>query len=678
MNYSIFSNRRSRAVALRNQFSLFGNKLVESGYVSSEQMQQALQESHSSGQLLTDVLASITGSSLPPELLRQYKKTRLFELKIVYGLEPLDLDVDVVDETKMSHLVSDLISIDICRRYRLFPIKMLPGEQQTVVVAMTAPDDLEAQDDLNRVLRPKEIQLQRVVITREDYEKLLERYFEADLFLQSTFEKTLKDQELSNLADLTNVYLDLEISIPQEQEEQDDDLALKQAADAPIINLVNKILAKALQDDASDIHFEPQEDYVRVRLRKDGVLHQSINPLPKRIAQPLVARFKIMADLDIAEKRLPQDGKIRRIFQGRKIDFRVSTLPSRYGEKIVLRILDNHSTQLGLDKLITDPKILEDVRSISSRPYGLILVTGPTGSGKSTTLYSILAERNDQSVNICTVEDPIEYSLPGITQVQVVREKGMDFASVLRSFLRQDPDIILVGETRDKETAKTALEASLTGHLVLTTLHTNDAAGAIARLEEMGLDTFLISGSISAILAQRLVRKICVDCRIPYGPSKEELAHYGFIVVSQEGADVFFYRANTLTAEQIPIAMSKETLCPSCHGSGYKGRIGVYEVMLMTETIEKLINQGASAERIKESAVDEGMITLLTYSLNLVKQGYTTLEEVERVIFTDSGLESELKSRRKNSMICRNCKGDLNPEWLDCPYCLTARFIDEL
>jgi type IV pilus assembly protein PilB len=677
MNYSISSNKRSRAVALRNQFSPFGNKLIESGYVTPEQMQQALLECHSSGQLLTDVLSSITGTSLPPELVRQYKKTRLFELKIVYGLECIDLDIDIIDSNEMAQLVQDLISIDICRRYKLFPLKSSSGDHKSVVVAMTNPDNLEAQDDLNRVLRPREINLQRVVITRDDYEKLLERYFQAESFLKEANEQILKDQELAKLADLSDVYLNLESSLSDEYQEQDvdNDLAAEEAADAPIINLVNKILAKALQEQASDIHFEPQEDYVRVRLRKDGVLNQSVDPLPKKIAQSVVARFKIMADLDIAERRIPQDGKIRRIFQGRKIDFRISTLPSRYGEKVVLRILDNYATQLGLNKLITDQKILEDVRSISSRPFGLILVTGPTGSGKSTTLYSMLSERNDQSVNICTVEDPIEYSLPGITQVQVIREKGIDFASVLRSFLRQDPDIILVGETRDRETAKTALEAALTGHLVLTTLHTNDAAGAIARLEEMGLETFLISGSLLGILAQRLVRKVCLDCRIPYNPNKEELARYGFSFASEE-ADIFFYKANSLTGEKLLNAKAQATLCPSCSGSGYKGRIGVYEVMLMTETIERLINQQASTDKIKEAAVEEGMVTLLSYSLNLVKQGYTTLEEVERVIFTDAALESELKARRKNSLICQNCQGDLSPEWLDCPYCLSTRLTD--
>jgi len=409
-------------------------------------------------------------------------------------------------------------------------------------------------------------------------------------------------------------------------------------------------------------------------MRRDGVLQKTFDHLPIKIAPAIAARFKIMAELDIAERRLPQDGKIRRRYQGRNVDFRVSSLPSRFGEKIVLRILDNSATQLGLDKLITDPASLDLVRNMASRPFGLILVTGPTGSGKSTTLYSILAERNDPGVNISTAEDPIEYTLPGITQVQVIREKGMDFASILRSFLRQDPDIILVGETRDKETAKTAIEAALTGHLVLTTLHTNDAAGAIARLDEMGVEPFMVSGSLIGVLAQRLMRRVCSECRIAYNPSQEELARFGLSAAKEE--EITFYKANTLQPDEIETARQKNKLCNKCNGVGYKGRAGVYEIMAMSENLQTLINEGAPTERIKEAAVEEGMKTLLSYSLNLVREGYTTLEEVERVTFTDSGLEAEIKAKRKSSLSCNTCSAELQPEWLDCPYCLTPRFQD--
>jgi type IV pilus assembly protein PilB len=660
------SNKPSRALVARNDFSPFGNKLIQAGYVDSNQMQQALAQTRKSGRPLTEILESMTGRQLSPDLLRQYKKQQLFELKVLYGVESLDPEINEINSNQVSQLIETLLPIDICRRYRLVPLQKNDTQPPSVLVAMVDPDNLEAQDDLNRILRPQNISLLRMVITLEDYQNLVSKYLDDQLARK-------KQQELDKSVDIQQDLkhidsLDTLSDAPDEVEEVD----IKGAEDAPVINLVNRILAKALQEGVSDIHIEPQEDVLRIRFRKDGVLRQAFDPVPKKIIPAVTARFKIMAELDIAERRLPQDGKIRRMFQGRKVDFRVSSLPSRYGEKIVLRILDNEQTQLGLDKLITDLDTLDLVREMANRPFGLILVTGPTGSGKSTTLYSILAERNDPGVNISTAEDPIEYSLPGITQVQVLREKGMDFSSILRSFLRQDPDVILVGETRDKETAKTAIEAALTGHLVLTTLHTNDAAGAIARLDEMGVEPFMVSGALLGILAQRLMRRVCTDCRISYTPSSAELARFG-LSVSSEG-EISLYQANTLRPEDVQEARDKGTLCKKCNGIGYKGRVGVYEVMRNSDRLQTLINEGAPTERIKEAAVEEGMITLLAYSLNLVQQGYTTLEEVERVTFTDSGLEAELKAKRKSSLTCRTCGAESQPEWLDCPYCMTPRF----
>ncbi len=665
------SSRPSRAVALRTDFSPFGNKLIQTGYVDNEQMQQALMETRKSGRPLTEILESLTGRQLSPDLLRQYKKQQLFELKVLYGVESLDPEISEISNHQVGQLIDTLLPIDICRRYRLVPLSKTETQPPSVLVAMVDPDNLDAQDDLTRILRPQGIALQRMVITLEDYQQLISRYLDDQLARQKQMEV---EKAVDIKQDLEN--LDSLDSLGDAPDEGEADLgeALKGAEDAPVINLVNRILAKALQEGVSDIHVEPQEEYLRIRFRKDGVLRQAFDPLPKKITPAVSARFKIMAELDIAERRLPQDGKIRRMFQGRKVDFRVSTLPSRYGEKIVLRILDNESTQLGLDKLITDEATLQIVREMASRPFGLILVTGPTGSGKSTSLYSVLAERNDPGVNISTAEDPIEYSLPGITQVQVLREKGMDFASILRSFLRQDPDVILVGETRDKETAKTAIEAALTGHLVLTTLHTNDAAGAIARLDEMGVEPFMVSGALLGVLAQRLMRRVCSECRISYMPSTAELARFG-LSASSEG-EITLYKANTLRPEEIQEASSKGTLCQKCNGIGYKGRVGVYEVMRVSERLQTLINEGAPTERLKDAAVEEGMTTLLAYSLNLVQQGYTTLEEVERVTFTDSGLESELKAKRKSSLTCRTCGAEAQQEWIDCPYCMTPRFQD--
>jgi type IV pilus assembly protein PilB len=654
------SNRRTTGLIALN-FSPFGNKVVASGYVNPDQMHQAIIESRKSGRPLTEVLESLTGRQLPPELLRQYKKQQLFELKILYGVESLDPEINQIPTEQVNELIDTLLPVDMCRRYNLVPLAKNDTQPPSVLVAMVNPDNLQALDDLNRILRPLGIELQRMVITMDDYQQLINDYL-------NELTANEKKKEIAAQTDVSGIIQDLDVPLVEVTEEEGD-LGQGGENDAPIINLVNKILIKALQEKASDIHIEPQEEYLRVRFRKDGVLQQAFDNLPKTIIPAVTARFKVISNLDIAERRQAQDGRIRRMFEGRKVDFRVSTLPSRYGEKVVLRILDNSSTQLGLDKLISNEESLQMVREMASRPFGLILVTGPTGSGKSTTLYSVLAERNDPGVNISTAEDPIEYTLNGITQCQVIREKGLDFSTILRAFLRQDPDVILVGETRDKETAKTAIEAALTGHLVLTTLHTNDAAGAIARLDEMGIEPFMVSGALLGVLAQRLMRRVCNECRIPYNPSPEELGRFG--LTASRDADIMLYKANTIPAAE---RVNNKNLCKKCNGAGYKGRVGVYEVLKNSERLQLLINEGAPTERIKEAAVEEGMITLLAYSLNLVREGHTTLEEVERVTFTDSGLEAELKAKRKTALTCRICDAGLQQEWLECPYCMTPRF----
>ena len=635
-------------------------------------MQQALVESRKTGRTLTDVLESMTGQQLSPELLRQYKKQQLFELKILYGVESLDPEVETISDTQVTQLIGSLISVDICRRHRLVPLSKT-GEDgnQSVLVAMVDPENLEAQDDLNRILRPLKMRLRRMVITVEDYQRLMAKYLDEQVAKEKKRDSAKAVDVQTDLEDL-----DLDGSGLEDVVEDDADLgaALQDAGAAPVIALVNKILVKALQEDVSDIHVEPQEEFLRIRFRKDGVLMEAFPHLPKKIIPAVCARFKIISELDIAERRLPQDGRIRRVFQDRKVDFRVSTLPSRYGEKVVLRILDNSATQLGLDKLITDDETLEIVQDMAKKPFGLILVTGPTGSGKTTTLYSVLSERNDPGVNISTAEDPIEYALPGITQVQVIREKGMNFASILRAFLRQDPDVILVGETRDPETAKTAIEAALTGHLVLTTLHTNDAAGAVSRLGEMGVEPFQVASSLIGVLAQRLVRRVCQECKEAYQPTQEELARFGMTASGDH--EMTLYKANKVLNEEIAAKREAGELCEKCQGGGYKGRVGVYEVMRVTERVQQLISDHAPTEQIKEAAVEEGMHTLLAYSLNLVRGGHTTLEEVERVTFTDKGLESELKAKRKSVLSCTTCAAELHHEWLDCPYCLTPRYKD--
>jgi len=449
----------------------------------------------------------------------------------------------------------------------------------------------------------------------------------------------------------------------QAQEAIDLETRLKDAEASPVVTLVDRILLQAMSVNASDIHVEPQQKGLRLRFRQDGVLQQYVEPLPSRLIPAVTSRFKILADLDIAERRQAQDGRIRRKYRDRVVDFRVNTLPSRFGEKVCLRLLDSGATQLGLDKLISDSDALALVRDLGSKPFGMILVTGPTGSGKSTTLYSLLAERNDPGINISTVEDPIEYTLPGITQCQVNREKGFDFATALRAFMRQDPDVLLVGETRDLETAKTAIEAALTGHLVLSTLHANDAPSTIARLDEMGVEPFMVSASLIGIVSQRLLRRVCPHCREPYRPNERELGRFG-LMASRE-ADVTFFKAHHHSPD--------EPVCAHCKGSGYKGRVGVYQVLRIQEDMATAISKGASTDVIRQLALESGMVTLLGYSLELVRKGETTLEEVGRMVLTDSGLESERRARALSTMTCEGCGAGLQEGWLECPYCLTPR-----
>ena len=483
---------------------------------------------------------------------------------------------------------------------------------------------------------------------------------------QNEAEATLPDTTESFLQDFKSdevLEADGEEDSTPSQEAIDLETSLKDAEASPVVALVDRILLQAMAVNASDIHVEPQQKGLRLRFRQDGVLQQYVEPLPSRLVPAVTSRFKILADLDIAERRQAQDGRIRRKYRERVIDFRVNTLPSRFGEKVCLRLLDSGATQLGLDKLISDPEALALVRDLGSKPFGMILVTGPTGSGKSTTLYSLLAERNDPGINISTVEDPIEYTLPGITQCQVNRDKGFDFATALRAFMRQDPDVLLVGETRDLETAKTAIEAALTGHLVLSTLHANDAPSTIARLDEMGVEPFMVSASLIGIISQRLLRKVCKSCRQSYRPDERELGRFG-LMASRE-ANVSFFKAHH-HAEGEPI-------CPQCKGSGYKGRVGVYEVLRINEEMATAIAKGSTTDVVRQLALESGMMTLLGYSLELVRRGDTTLEEVGRMILTDSGLESERRARALSTMTCEGCGAGLREGWLECPYCLTER-----
>ena len=421
-------------------------------------------------------------------------------------------------------------------------------------------------------------------------------------------------------------FFDSEDEVELDPEDIFDDSEFKEVSD-PVIAAVSSILSASNKLGASDIHAEPLEERMRIRYRVDGVL-QEVYSLPKARSRAITSRIKVMSKLDIAERRLPQDGRLRYKINENILDFRVSTLPGKWGEKIVLRVLQSDTSLLKLDKLINFEGELKSVRDMGNSPYGIFIVVGPTGSGKSTSLYSILNERNTPDVNIITVEDPVEYTLDGIHQVQVIREKGLDFARALRSLMRQDPDIILVGETRDKETAHTAMEAALTGHMVFTTLHANDTSTAITRLAEMEVPPYLIGSSIVGVMAQRLVRKVCPKCSFVsrVDPIKDKLAfEHGITEIR---------KANTKSisnGKSNSSNLSNEKLCPICNGSGYKGRLGLYEVMKVNENIRELIMKSGNADEIKDCAINNGMRTLLNYGLELVRQQLTSLEEVERV-----------------------------------------------
>ena len=397
----------------------------------------------------------------------------------------------------------------------------------------------------------------------------------------------------------------------------------------PVISGVGSLLSKCFSLNASDVHIEPLEERLRIRYRIDGMLEE-IFDFPRSHISPIVSRLKIMSNLDIAEKRIPQDGRIRCLLRGRKSDFRVSTLPGKWGEKVVLRVLESDSAVLNLSKLITEKSELDLIRMMSKTPYGIVVVVGPTGSGKSTTLYSMLSELNSPGVNISTVEDPVEYTLDGIHQVQVIREKGLDFSRALRSLMRQDPDIILVGETRDKETAQAAMEAALTGHMVFTTLHANDTATAITRLSEMNIPPYLIGASIIGVVAQRLVRKVCLSCSSVRSLKKgkdDRAIKYGL-----NKARIINETNNDLNSE----------LCPVCGGSGYKGRVGIYEVMKINENLRELIMKESTADVIRSKAFLVEGRSLLDYGMELAKKELTTIEEVERVCLLEEPLPEEL------------------------------------
>ena len=515
------------------------------------------------------------------------EKRFLNTLAALLGLEVLEtLPVDEIDLA----LIADL-PITYAKQAYVLPIRR---DGDKVVVAVANPLNLSVLDDLRVILRQR---VEPALAPRDVIFDGINRVYDRKRGLEGTAAEVLQDDDLGHIA--------------QEIEESTKDL-LDVTDEAPIIRLVNSILSQAVKEKVSDIHIEPFEKFLSVRFRKDGVLREVLRP-PKRFQASIASRIKIMGNLNIAEKRLPQDGRIRRVIAGKEIDIRLSTVPTTFGERLVMRILDRSSVLLDLADLGLQGDDLRLIEDLITRPHGIILVTGPTGSGKTTTLYAALSRINTPDKNILTIEDPVEYQITGIGQMQVNPKIDFTFASGLRASLRQDPDVILVGEIRDRETAEIAVQASLTGHLVFSTLHTNSAASAFTRLVDMGVEPFLIASSVLAMIAQRLVRVVCRECRQPYTPSPAELKTLGLSRI--EPTDTF-YRA---------------VGCPACLSTGYAGRVAIYETLVVDDTIRELVMRNADATAIKKAAMANGMKTLRQDGVLKVRRGITTAEEVMRV-----------------------------------------------
>ncbi len=520
---------------------------------------------------------------------------------------------------KFDPRVVGLLPLSLCMLHKVLSISYV---NNSVTLAMVNPSNLVAFDDVRRYIKGVIIEPQ--ICTEDDFRKFMDTVYpdlmgikedrrEADKQKQEREKrkdgkKPAPEFQMQSLEDLQNEILG-GMEVQQEEEDKSNTTELTTASeDAPIVRLANNILALASKKGASDIHIEPQETGVVLRLRIDGVLYVE-NRLSKKIQLPLTSRFKILSKLDISERRLPQDGRISIKTGDRAIDFRVSTVPAKFGEKIVMRILDKTGSLLPLDEIIVHTPTVEKLRSMIHQPYGIIYVTGPTGSGKTTTLYSSLNEINSPEINISTAEDPIEYDLAGLCQVQTHSDIGLDFARILRAFLRQDPDVILVGETRDMETAKISVEAALTGHLVFTTLHTNDAPGSFTRLEEMGIEPFLMANSTIGIIAQRLARRLCQNCKVQTEVDETTLSYFGY---TPDNAPPFY----------------KGEGCDRCNHSGKKGRVGIYELLVMTDELKQAVARGAKSEEIRTLAIEGGMKTLKDYAMILMAEGLTSVDEV--------------------------------------------------
>jgi len=560
-----------------------GELLVKENLLSAEQLRQAREESKQSGARLgaqITKLGFLQESELSDFVAKQYSVPAI-------DLEEFDVDPEVIQ----------LIPEEVALKHTVLPVNRAGS---TLILATADPSNIFAIDDI-KFLTGYNVEV--VVATDDEIKRAIDKYYD----------------QSSTLTDVMSDFDDSEMELVHDADDVDLLELEKESEDAPVVKLVNLILTDAVKREASDIHVEPYEKEFRVRYRIDGVLYEVMKP-PLKLKNAITSRLKIMAELDIAERRLPQDGRIKlKLGRGREMDYRVSVLPTLFGEKTVLRLLDKSNLQLDMTKLGFEIPQLEDFKHSIHQPYGMVLVTGPTGSGKTTTLYSALSELNKESENLSTAEDPVEFNLSGINQVQMHEDIGLNFAAALRSFLRQDPDIIMVGEIRDFETAEIAVKAALTGHMVLSTLHTNDAPSTVNRLLNMGIEPFLVASSVNCIVAQRLARQVCLECKEP----DAEVTHEALIEAG-------------MTEEAAKAATPMHGVgCRNCSETGFKGRIALYEVMVIGEELKEFVLNGASATELKREAIRLGMVTLRQSVLNKLSEGTTTLGEVFRVSTAD-------------------------------------------
>src|ERR1043165_2092652 len=562
-----------------------GELLTKASLISQDQLKEALRVQKETGGKLGETLIKLGFVSEEDitECLSQQ-----------FGVPSINLQ-----HFEIASSVIKLIPGDVARKYNILPVNKTGA---TITIAMADPTNVFAMDDIKFMTG---YNVEPVVASELGIKAAIDNYYGSTSSLE--LKKVMEDLQQSESADL---------EVLEEDEELDVEALAEGAEEAPVVKLVNLILSDAIKRGASDIHVEPYEKEYRVRFRIDGILYEIMNP-PLKLKDAITSRMKILAKLDISEKRLPQDGRIKLKMKlnekNKELDFRVSVLPTLFGEKIVLRLLDKDNLRLDMTKLGFEPESLTKFEEAIFKPWGMVLVTGPTGSGKTNTLYSALSKVNSPEVNIMTAEDPVEFNLPGINQVQMKESIGLNFAATLRSFLRQDPNIILVGEIRDFETAEIAIKAALTGHLVLSTLHTNDAPSTISRLMNMGIEPFLVATSVNLIQAQRLIRRVCKNCKKEHPTPHEALVEIGFS--AEEAKSMKTYKGKG---------------CSTCNNTGYKGRIGLYEVMEITDEIRELILIGASALELRKKAIDDGMITLRESGLYKIRDGVTTCEEVVR------------------------------------------------